>query len=302
MEVNLLSISYLFFRLAPFIIVCFFTLNSLFNQDLRGIIYLCGLLILIATVVLTPPVGVIFLNIVFLLRHLHRFNIFNILWPFEYLYNNFTKIFTILFTKSIGIVIVIMFAFSIFFHMLELSRLNKLLNREKTGSEEINIPTNFLTEFFSELFAGEDAGFGADKSGYCMEIAYNGNRIVKPIAASVYGFTYAYLMFFIEKYNLSSQNLPIVMFFPMVALADFGYQHYHKCRPKITANILAFILGALWGINWGDIIGSTGNASLQYFVGGKQNVCSVPSSQNFVCNVYKNGQLIATQTNPSESS
>ena len=300
MEVNLLSISYLFFRLAPFIIVCFFTLNSLFNQDLRGIIYLCGLLILIATVVLTPPVGVLFLNILFLLRHLQRFNIFNILWPFEYLYKNFTKLFTMLFTKSLAIVIIIMFAISIFFHMLELSRLNKLLSREKPESAEINIPTNFFSEFLNDLFHGEDAGFGEDKSGYCMEIAYNGNRIVKPIAASVYGFTYAYLMFFIEKYNLISHNLPIVMFFPMVALADFGYQHYHKCRPKITVNILAFILGALWGINWGDIIGSTGNASLQYFVGGKQNVCSVPSSQNFVCNVYKNGQLIATQTNPSE--
>ena len=51
-----------------------------------------------------------------------------------------------------------------------------------------------------------------------------------------------------------------------------------------------------------NIIASTKNASLQYFVGGNQPVCSVPSSQNFVCNVYKNGQLISTQTNPSGSS
>ena len=85
----------------------------------------------------------------------------------------------------------------------------------------------------------------------------------------------------------------------MVALADFGYQQYHKCRPKFTVNILSFILGAFWGLNWGEIVGSSGFASLQYFVGGNQPVCSVPTSQNFVCNVYKNGQLIATQTNPS---
>ena len=45
MELNLVSILYLFFRLAPFIIVCYFSINSIFNQDLKGLIYLVGLLI-----------------------------------------------------------------------------------------------------------------------------------------------------------------------------------------------------------------------------------------------------------------
>jgi hypothetical protein len=43
MELNITTIIYLFFRLAPFIIVCFFSLQSVFNQDLKGIIYLVGL-------------------------------------------------------------------------------------------------------------------------------------------------------------------------------------------------------------------------------------------------------------------
>ena len=38
------SIVYLFFRLSPFIIVSFFTISSIMNQDLKGIIYLVGLL------------------------------------------------------------------------------------------------------------------------------------------------------------------------------------------------------------------------------------------------------------------
>jgi hypothetical protein len=299
MEVNLLSISYLFFRLAPFIIVCFFTMNSLFNQDLRGIVYLCGLLLLISTVILTPPIGVLILNLIFLIRFLNTNNFLNILWPFEYLYNNFSEIVKNLFTKSLGIVILIMLGASLFFHVIELSRLGKIANNQKIENPDLILSFSFFGEFLNDFLYGEEAGFGEDKSGYCMEIAYNGNRIVKPIAASVYGFTYAYLMFFIEKYNLVTTNLPIVIFFPMVALADFGYQHYHKCRPKFTVNILSFILGAFWGLNWGEIVGSSGFASLQYFVGGNQPVCSVPTSQNFVCNVYKNGQLIATQTNPS---
>jgi hypothetical protein len=43
-ELNLLTVLYLFLRLAPFIIVCFFVLNSLFNQDFRGVIYIHGLI------------------------------------------------------------------------------------------------------------------------------------------------------------------------------------------------------------------------------------------------------------------
>jgi hypothetical protein len=44
-ELNLTNIFYTAYRLSPFILVCFFTLSSILNQDLKGIIYLAGLLI-----------------------------------------------------------------------------------------------------------------------------------------------------------------------------------------------------------------------------------------------------------------
>jgi hypothetical protein len=44
MDTNILTFFYLFLRLAPFIIVCFFTLASIFNQDYKGFIYLIGLI------------------------------------------------------------------------------------------------------------------------------------------------------------------------------------------------------------------------------------------------------------------
>ena len=44
MELNFFNLLYLFFRLAPFIIVSYFALSSLFNQDIKGLIYLVGLL------------------------------------------------------------------------------------------------------------------------------------------------------------------------------------------------------------------------------------------------------------------
>jgi hypothetical protein len=43
-ELNIVSILYIACRLAPFILVSFFSLSSILNQDFKGLIYLCGLL------------------------------------------------------------------------------------------------------------------------------------------------------------------------------------------------------------------------------------------------------------------
>lgn len=43
-DLNIISILYIAFRLAPFILVSFFTLSSIFNQNIKGFIYLGGLL------------------------------------------------------------------------------------------------------------------------------------------------------------------------------------------------------------------------------------------------------------------
>ena len=45
MDLNLINILYMFFRLAPFIIISYFTLQSVLNQDLKGVIYLVGLIV-----------------------------------------------------------------------------------------------------------------------------------------------------------------------------------------------------------------------------------------------------------------
>jgi hypothetical protein len=45
---NLSNILYIAFRLAPFLIVSFFTMSSIFNYDYKGLIYLVGLLLVTA--------------------------------------------------------------------------------------------------------------------------------------------------------------------------------------------------------------------------------------------------------------
>ena len=44
MELNIITLLYLFFRLAPFIIVSYFSISSLFNQEIKGVIYLVGVI------------------------------------------------------------------------------------------------------------------------------------------------------------------------------------------------------------------------------------------------------------------
>jgi hypothetical protein len=44
MDINFYALTYLFLRLAPFILVSFFSLSSIFNQDLKGLVYLVCLL------------------------------------------------------------------------------------------------------------------------------------------------------------------------------------------------------------------------------------------------------------------
>lgn len=45
LQINIYSILYISFRLAPFILVSFFSISSILNQDFKGLIYLAGLLI-----------------------------------------------------------------------------------------------------------------------------------------------------------------------------------------------------------------------------------------------------------------
>lgn len=303
MDLNLTSIVYLFYRLAPFIVVCFFTLNSLINQDMRGLMYLCGLLILISSIFLSKSswslIPLLIANII-LMAVLGLIEMLDIYRPFKLLYDAFSAIFeNLVYSISTGVVLVLILGTYIL-HIYEFNNIQKLNNSINPVEESQKTGVyNQIIDFFKIIDFGSDET-GDDSDGYCMEFSINGNEIKKPLAASIYGFTYGYLMFFIKKYNLINSNIPIVTLFPLLIIGDLGFQKIHKCRPSLSTNIVALFLGIAWGVNWGDIIGSMNNASLVYFVGADQPVCSVPSSQNFVCNVYKNGQLIATQTNPSK--
>lgn len=196
MQFNIVNLLYLFFRMAPFIIVSYFTLQSVFNQDLKGLIYLVGLLV--ASVV-TILIG-------------------NIL-PQE--------------DKS-------------------------LISNDK-NLRLSNAKCNQLT-------------LGADQPI---------SRL--PLSQTVFGYTLAYLSYFISVNSLQTQNIPMFIIFPIVILADIFWNVNNGCSSNIML-LSALILGGLVGALWAMIIDSTKMANLAYFSGiSNKDVCSQPSKSMYRC-------------------
>jgi uncharacterized membrane protein YsdA (DUF1294 family) len=197
MELNLITFGYLFFRLAPFVLVCFFTLASVFNQDFKGLVYLVGL------------------------------------------------IFACFSTMMIG---------------------NALPLQPPQGTNELcNLITIGSSPGYSKLSLGQ----------------------------TIFGYTFAYLMYIIVKHKLVKQNLPTVIFFPIIIVVDILWNMNNNCYSFIQL-LISLMIGGIIGASWGRVIEKTKMTQLQYFnqISGKQ-ACTRPSKSTFKCNVYKNGQLIS---------
>jgi hypothetical protein len=193
MDLNIVNIVYLFFRLAPFIIVSYFTLQSIFNQDLKGLIYLFGLIV---ATVLTILIG----NVI----------------PFPD---------------------------------------TPILSVDKYSKAKCN-----------SLTLGSDTPI---------------SRL--PLSQTVFGYTLAYLSYFIGVNNLTTQNIPTFVIFPILILADMFWNVSNDCSTNELL-LSALIIGGGVGAIWALIIDSTKIASLSYFSGiTNKDVCSRPSKQMIRC-------------------
>jgi len=205
MELNILSFCYLFLLLAPFILVCFFALSSIFNQDFKGLIYLIGLI--------------------------------------------FTCFISIFIGKTLPI-------------------------QEKTNDKSDTNICNMINKVIT-----------IDGFPFPSKL---------PLSQLVYGYTFCYLLFVIIKYKYVMQNIPTLVFFPILILFDLYWNYSNNCN-EITGMIAGLIVGSLCGLFWAYVIDKSNSKNLQYFAGINNNeVCSKPSAQTFKCDVYKNGQLLST--------
>jgi hypothetical protein len=207
MDLNIISFTYLFLRLAPFVLVSFFALSSIFNQDFKGLVYLAGLLC------------ACFVNI------------------------------------TVGNVMTF-----------------------------LPSPTEPRPEICNMISLGQD-----------------GDISKLPLGQAVFGYTFAYLLYTIITYDFVNQNIPTLVFFPLVIVFDGLWNIKNSCY-TVWQLLASLVFAGFFGWFWSYLIDSTNTKSLQYFAGvNNKEVCSKPSASTFKCAVYKNGKLLSTNmSTPSE--
>jgi hypothetical protein len=198
MELNIVTLLYLFFRLAPFIIISYFSLSSLFNQDMKGLIYLVGLL------------------------------------------------FACFVTFLIG-------------HTLPLSY---------TFGENDSLPDvrKSVAPVCNLITIGKDGSF---------------SRL--PLGLATLSYTFFYLVYIIAKNRLELSNLPTLIFFPILILADFIWNIMNNCYTALGV-LMSLIIGGAMGVAWAVIIMQLNQPNLLFLnIGSSQSVCQRPSKQLFKC-------------------
>ena len=189
--INVSFLLYTAFRLAPFILVSFFSLSSILNQDVKGIVYLAGLLFasFIATVI-----------------------------------GSASDVFKL-----------------------------------KENNPENSLICNVLT------------------------LTDDGRLSNVPLSMVVFSYTFFFLVYIIGRNNLAVQNIPTLIIFPLIIIAEFAWNMFYKCT-TMAGIIVAFLVGGGIGVAWSAIIKSSGAVNLQYFNGiSNANTCTRSSKQKFKC-------------------
>ena len=189
--INVSFLLYTAFRLAPFILVSFFSLSSILNQDVKGIVYLAGLL----------------------------------------------------FASFVATII------------------GSASNAFKLKEENL------------------------DNSLICnvLTLTDNGRLSNVPLSMVVFSYTFFFLVDVIARNNLAVQNIPTLIIFPLIIIAEFAWNMFYQCS-TMSGIFVAFAVGSLFGWAWSTIIRSSGAVNLQYFNGiSNANTCTRSSKQKFKC-------------------
>jgi hypothetical protein len=199
LELSFNSLLYLFYRLAPFILVCFFVLGSIINSEAKGFVYLVGLI--------------------------------------------FTA------TMSYGIIDLI-------------------------GDDPEDTP-----------------------SPACSTLKINGIYSDKtPISMVIFAYSFFYLVYPIAKHHIELDNIPTLIFFPLLILGDIYWNTMYECFSPLNM-FLALIVGGGIGVGWSALIEKVNLKGLSYFnIGSNRERCSRATKGNYRCTTYRNGEKVQILT------
>ena len=138
-------------------------------------------------------------------------------------------------------------------------------------------------------FFDKDIPIDSNESCNIITLGLNETASNLPLGQCVLSYTFWYLFYVINKYNYYYQNIPSLIFFPVLILTDSIWNVMNNCSsPKYM--FWSFLFGLVGGVSWAMIIDSTKNSQLQLFPGTPStSVCDRPSKSTFRCNVFKNG-------------
>jgi hypothetical protein len=197
LELSFNSLLYLFYRLSPFILVCFFVLGSIINSEAKGFMYLVGLVV--TTVICYGLCGA---------------------------------------TAS---------------------------SFQKGDTSSVPSPA-------------------------CSTLNINGLMSeTTPIGIVIFSYTFFYLVFPIAKHHLELDNIPILLFFPLLILGDIYWNISYSCFTALQI-FIALVLAGICGLIWARIIESTNLKGLQYFnIGSNRERCSIATKGKYKCTRFING-------------
>ncbi len=158
---------------------------------------------------------------------------------------------------------------------------------------------SFISLFLRDSKLGHnlDASPDGAASRYCNVINFpynaNGNEYIPYFNTIIISFTLFYCL--MPMIMTEIYNVPIIMFISFLLLSDIFIKVFKlKCTNLFPGVTLGLILGSILGIGMSMMLWSANMKSLLFFTNlpdGNREVCSMPSTQTFQCDVYKNGQL-----------
>lgn len=189
LELSLNSLLYLFYRLSPFILVCFFVLGSIINSEAKGFMYLVGL------------------------------------------------VFTI------------------------------------------------VVSYVACGWGGVDPD--RSPSPACTTLKINGLiSETTPIGMVIFSYTFFYLVYPIAKHHLEMDNIPLLIFFPLLILGDIFWNVTYACFSPLQI-VVALVVAGCCGLLWSYMIELTNLKGLQYFnIGTNRERCSIATKGKYKCTQY----------------
>ena len=138
----------------------------------------------------------------------------------------------------------------------------------------------------------------------CELFDYPGNAsnyTVPSLNSVLIAFTFAYLFKPMQDYK--QYNYSIIISILILFVIDAVTKLTNNCTPPLGV-ISGGLIGYVLGIVFYSLLKATGNEKLLYLNELQSNnvVCSKPSEQQFKCAVYKNGELISTNSSSSVAS